>query len=213
MRQKLGLCCSLIHDPDLLILDEPTTGVDPLSRRQFWELIDLMRSRRPGMSVMVATAYMEEAERFDWLIAMNGGRILAAGSPGGPEDADRRRNGRGGLHRPDAGGAARRSQSDPHPPRRRLDAAPVIVAHDLTCRFGDFTAVDSVSFTIERGEIFGFLGSNGCGKTTTMKMLTGLLPATEGEALLFGEPIDANDMAVARAASATCRSRSRSTPN
>ena len=70
MRQKLGLCCALIHDPDLLILDEPTTGVDPLSRRQFWELIDRMRSRRPGMSVLVATAYMEEAERFDALIAM-----------------------------------------------------------------------------------------------------------------------------------------------
>ena len=76
MRQKLGLCCSLIHDPDLLILDEPTTGVDPLSRRQFWELIDRMRARRAGMSVIVATAYMEEAERFDWLIAMNAGKDL-----------------------------------------------------------------------------------------------------------------------------------------
>ena len=81
MRQKLGLCCALIHDPDLLILDEPTTGVDPLSRRQFWELIDRIRARRPGMSVVVATAYMEEAERFDWLIAMNAGRILANGRP------------------------------------------------------------------------------------------------------------------------------------
>src|SRR5579863_8174187 len=81
MRQKLGLCCSLIHDPDLLILDEPTTGVDPLSRRQFWDLIDRLRGRRSGMSVVVATAYMEEAERFDWLIAINNGKILAAGSP------------------------------------------------------------------------------------------------------------------------------------
>ena len=81
MRQKLGLCCSLIHDPDLLILDEPTTGVDPLSRRQFWELIDRLRARRQGMSVLVATAYMEEAERFDWLAAMNAGKVLATGSP------------------------------------------------------------------------------------------------------------------------------------
>jgi ribosome-dependent ATPase len=81
MKQKLGLCCSLIHDPDLLILDEPTTGVDPLSRRQFWELIERIRSRRSGMSVIVATAYMEEAEQFDWLVAMNAGRILATGSP------------------------------------------------------------------------------------------------------------------------------------
>ena len=76
MRQKLGLCCCLIHDPDLLILDEPTTGVDPLSRRQFWVLIDRMRSRSQGMSVLVATAYMEEADRFGWLAAMNAGKVL-----------------------------------------------------------------------------------------------------------------------------------------
>ena len=79
MKQKLGLCCSLIHDPDLLILDEPTTGVDPLSRRQFWELIERIRSRRPGMSVLVATAYMEEAERFEWLVAMDGGKCSRPG--------------------------------------------------------------------------------------------------------------------------------------
>jgi ribosome-dependent ATPase len=194
MRQKLGLCCSLIHDPDLLILDEPTTGVDPLSRRQFWELIDRMRSRRQGMSVVVATAYMEEAERFDWLAAMNAGKVLATGSPAElkastgaatAEDAfiallpEQQRGGHHGLQ---------------IPPHRIFDAEPVITARGLTCRFGDFTAVDRVSFTIERGEIFGFLGSNGSGKTTTMKMLTGLLPPSEGEALLFGQPLDARDM-------------------
>jgi ribosome-dependent ATPase len=194
MRQKLGLCCSLIHDPDLLILDEPTTGVDPLSRRQFWELIDRMRSRRAGMSVVVATAYMEEAERFDTLIAMNDGKVLAAGSPADlkaqthaatveeafiallPEDI---RAGHTKLK---------------VPPHRIVDAEPVITARNLTRRFGDFTAVDRVSFTIERGEIFGFVGSNGCGKTTTMKMLTGLLAPSEGEALLFGQPLDASDI-------------------
>jgi ribosome-dependent ATPase len=194
MRQKLGLCCSLIHDPNLLILDEPTTGVDPLSRRQFWELINRMRSRRQGMSVVVATAYMEEAERFDWLAAMNAGKVLATGSPAElkastgaatVEDAfiallpEQQRGGHQALH---------------IPPRRIVDAEPVISARNLTCRFGDFTAVDRVSFTIERGEIFGFVGSNGCGKTTTMKMLTGLLPPSEGEALLFGHPLDARDM-------------------
>jgi ribosome-dependent ATPase len=194
MRQKLGLCCSLIHDPDLLILDEPTTGVDPLSRRQFWELIDVMRSRRQGMSVVVATAYMEEAERFDWLIAMNAGKVLAAGSP-----ATLKQNSGGATVEDAFIGLLPASQRAGHraihmPPRHILDATPVIVAHDLTCRFGDFTAVDRVSFSIERGEIFGFLGSNGCGKTTTMKMLTGLLPATGGKALLFGRPIDAGDM-------------------
>src|SRR6516225_10183 len=81
MKQKLGLCCALIHDPELLILDEPTTGVDPLSRRQFWELIGRIRTRRRSMSILVATAYMEEAERFDWLVAMNAGKILATGTP------------------------------------------------------------------------------------------------------------------------------------
>jgi len=77
MRQKLGLCCALIHDPDLLILDEPTTGVDPLSRQQFWDLIARIRRRRPDMGVIVATAYMSEAERFDRLVALDGGRVLA----------------------------------------------------------------------------------------------------------------------------------------
>jgi len=194
MRQKLGLCCSLIHDPDLLILDEPTTGIDPLSRRQFWELIERMRARHHGMSVLVATAYMEEAERFDWLAAMDAGKVLAAGSPGElkastgaatVEDAfiallpEQQRAGHRTLH---------------IPPYRAIHDEPVISAHNLTCRFGDFTAVDRASFSIERGEIFGFVGSNGCGKTTTMKMLTGLLPPSEGEALLFGQPLDARDI-------------------
>ncbi|MFY9973368.1 MAG: ATP-binding cassette domain-containing protein, partial [Chromatiaceae bacterium] len=80
MKQKLGLCCALIHDPDLLILDEPTTGVDPLSRRRFWELMGRLRQRRPDLSILVSTAYMEEAERFDVLVAMDGGRVLACGS-------------------------------------------------------------------------------------------------------------------------------------
>ncbi|MBD5603376.1 ATP-binding cassette domain-containing protein, partial [Citrobacter freundii] len=80
MKQKLGLCCALIHDPELLILDEPTTGVDPLSRAQFWDLINSIRQRQTNMSVLVATAYMEEAERFDWLVAMNAGEVLATGS-------------------------------------------------------------------------------------------------------------------------------------
>jgi ribosome-dependent ATPase len=194
MRQKLGLCCSLIHDPDLLILDEPTTGVDPLSRRQFWELIDRIRARRPGMSVIVATAYMEEAERFDWLAAMNAGKVLATGSSTELKTSTGTTTVEGAF----IALLPEQQQGDHHtleiPPRRIFDTAPIITAHDLTCRFGDFTAVDRVNFTIERGEIFGFLGSNGCGKTTTMKMLTGLLPPTAGEALLFGKPLDADDM-------------------
>ena len=123
MRQKLGLCCSLIHDPDLLILDEPTTGVDPLSRRQFWELIDRMRLRRTGMSVVVATAYMEEAERFDWLVAVNDGRVVAAGCPAELKQATGETSIEGRLYRIAAGAAARRASrarhSSPESGRRR----------------------------------------------------------------------------------------------
>jgi ribosome-dependent ATPase len=212
MRQKLGLCCCLIHDPDLLILDEPTTGVDPLSRRQFRDLIDRMRSRRRDMSVVVATAYMEEAEGFDWLVAMNAGRVLATGSPAELKARTRAATVEDAfiaLLPEELRGDHRKLNIPPH---LVLDAEPVITASDLTCRFGDFTAVDQVSFTIERGEIFGFLGSNGCGKTTTMKMLTGLLPPTEGGALLFGQPLDARDM-TSRYREAICRNRSLSTPS
>jgi ribosome-dependent ATPase len=197
MRQKLGLCCSLIHDPDLLILDEPTTGVDPLSRRQFWDLIDRLRARRAGMSVIVATAYMEEAERFDWLIGMNDGKVLATGSPSDLKQQTGTLSIEGAfvVLLPQRRRSLADNQVDP-----RLDgnAEPVIVAKDLTCRFGDFTAVDQVSFSIRRGEIFGFVGSNGSGKTTTMKMLTGLLPPSEGEALIFGEAMHAGDLEARR---------------
>lgn len=195
MKQKLGLCCALIHDPDLLILDEPTTGVDPLARAQFWDLIARIRSERPAMSVIVATAYMDEAQRFDWLIAMDAGRVLATGAPAEllartgcdsleaafiallPEDERR-------GHKP----------VTLEPLRADAQTGTAIEARGLTMRFGDFTAVDHVSFRIRRGEIFGFLGSNGCGKSTTMKMLTGLLPATEGTAQLFGKTVDPKDI-------------------
>ena len=192
MKQKVGLCTALVHDPDLLILDEPTTGVDPLSRQQFWTLIDDIRRDRTQMSVVVATAYMDEAARFDWLIAMDTGRILATGTP-----ADlMQRTGTRSLEAAYVAllPAEQRGDGGPLviPPRTATGGEPAIVARHLTRRFGAFTAVKDVSFEIDRGEIFGFLGSNGCGKSTTMKMLTGLLPATEGEAFLFGERVDAD---------------------
>ncbi|MBK3750226.1 ribosome-associated ATPase/putative transporter RbbA [Stutzerimonas balearica] len=193
MKQKLGLCCALIHDPDLLILDEPTTGVDPLSRAQFWELIERIRGERPQMSVLVATAYMDEAQRFDHLVAMDAGRVLATGTPA----ELLARTGSDTLEQ----AFIRLLPEDKRRQHRELEIPPrgpsdgfAIEAHGLTMRFGDFVAVDRVNFRIARGEIFGFLGSNGCGKTTTMKMLTGLLPASEGEALLFGKPVDPHDM-------------------
>ncbi|HBX6372958.1 ribosome-associated ATPase/putative transporter RbbA [Klebsiella pneumoniae] len=195
MKQKLGLCCALIHDPQLLILDEPTTGVDPLSRAQFWELIDSIRQRQPAMSVLVATAYMEEAERFDWLVAMNAGEVLATGSAAELKAQTSSQT----LEQafiallPEAQRQAHRAVVIP--PRDSREEEIAIEARGLTMRFGNFVAVDHVNFRIARGEIFGFLGSNGCGKSTTMKMLTGLLPASEGEAWLFGQPVDPKDIA------------------
>lgn len=194
MKQKLSLCCSLIHDPDLLILDEPTTGIDPLSRRQFWALIDEIRAERPGMTVLVSTAYMEEAERFERLVAIDAGRVLAQG----PTADILARAGAASLEQAylalQAGDGAKTSAQFSLAPRAATVGPPAIVAEGLTRRFGDFTAVDRVSFSIGRGEIFGFLGSNGCGKTTTMKMLTGLLGITEGKAQLLGRSVVATDL-------------------
>lgn len=190
MKQKLGLCCALIHDPELLILDEPTTGVDPLSRAQFWDLINSIRQRQTNMSVLVATAYMEEAERFDWLVAMNAGEVLATGSA----QQLREQTNSNTLEQafiallPEAQRQAHKPVVIP--PYHAEQEEIAIEAKDLTMRFGKFVAVDHVNFRIPRGEIFGFLGSNGCGKSTTMKMLTGLLPASEGEAWLFGQAVD-----------------------
>ena len=193
MKQKLSLCCALVHDPQLLILDEPTTGVDPLSRRQFWQLVAELRAENPGMTVLVATAYMEEAEQFDYLLALDAGRVLACRPmaevlSGGITleaayvamlPAERRSPWHDEMLTPFA--------ADPALP-------PAIEAEHLSKRFGDFTAVNDVSFRIAQGEIFGFLGSNGCGKSTTMKMLTGLLAASDGSARLLGRPVAAGNL-------------------
>ncbi|MGR7994428.1 ribosome-associated ATPase/putative transporter RbbA [Xanthobacter sp. ZOL 2024] len=194
MKQKLGLCCALVHDPDLLILDEPTTGVDPLSRRQFWDFVDSIRADRPQLTLLVATSDMEEAARFERVVMVDAGRLLADNTPAALLTA----TGQPSLERafisllPED----RRGDGEGSGPVAPLaDDAPIAIeSRGLTRRFGDFVAVDHVSFKIRRGEIFGFLGSNGCGKSTTMKMLTGLLPASEGEALLFGVPVDPSDI-------------------
>jgi ribosome-dependent ATPase len=196
MKQKVGLCGALVHTPELLILDEPTTGVDPLSRRQFWTLIDDIRAERPSMSVVISTAYMDEAQQWAWIVAMDAGRVLSTGTPAelmqrtGTKDLEKcfiallpeeKRMGHTELV---------------IPPRSASEGEIAIESHDLTRRFGTFTAVDHVTLKIEVGEIFGFLGSNGCGKSTTMKMLTGLLPPTEGTATLFGSSVEAGSMEV-----------------
>ena len=196
MKQKLGLCCALIHDPDLLILDEPTTGVDPLSRRQFWRLIARIRASRPGMSVLIATAYMEEAEGFDWLVAVDAGRVLATGTPGELRERTRRDTLEGAFLALLPEERRRGHREVVIPPHEAGEV--VISSRGLQMRFGDFVAVDDVNLDVRRGEIFGFLGSNGCGKSTTMKMLTGLLEPSAGEARLLGRRLDAKNLETRR---------------
>ncbi|GAB3472327.1 ribosome-associated ATPase/putative transporter RbbA [Massilia terrae] len=198
MRQKLGLCCALIHDPDLLILDEPTTGVDPLARAQFWELVAAIRHFRPALTIVVATAYMEEASGFDRLVALAAGRVLADGTA----EQLLARTGTRSLEQAFTvllGGAAPAAAATAAASSAPSNAGPPAVeAHALRRCFGTFVAVDDVSFSIARGEIFGFIGSNGCGKSTTMKMLTGLLAPSSGEVRLFGKPLRPGDQATRR---------------
>ena len=151
------------------------------------------------MSVIVATAYMDEARRFDWLVAMDAGKVLATGTPAELLQ-------RAGTDSLDAAFIAllpeekRRGHREVTlPPLAAGNNAEVAIEADgLTMRFGKFVAVDHVSFRIRRGEIFGFIGSNGCGKSTTMKMLTGLLPASEGRASLLGHEVNPKDIATRR---------------
>ena len=190
MKQKLGLCCALIHDPDLLVLDEPTTGVDPLARRQFRELLSKIREQNPGITILTATAYMDEAASFDRLEAMYDGKILFSGTP----EEILRFTGKNDLDSafiqllPED---KRQTHKEITVTRKNTCDEVAISAKDLCKNFGSFSAVDNVSFTICKGEIFGFLGSNGCGKTTTMRMLAGLLPPSSGSVEFFGKPRDA----------------------
>ena len=194
MKQKLGLCCALIHDPELLILDEPTTGVDPLSRRDFWKLIASIKSKNQNMSVLIATAYMQEAASFDTIIAMDDGKILMQGTLKELLEKTKCDNIDEAFIEllPSEKRAGHKKLVVPVKNDYKDDYA--IEAENLIMQFGDFIAVNNVNLKIKQGEIFGFLGSNGCGKTTTMKMLTGLLSPTSGSAKLFGEEVKDNSL-------------------
>ena len=168
MKQKLALSCALIHKPEILFLDEPTTGVDPVSRREFWGMLGRLRSQ--GITIVVSTPIVEEARRCDRMAFISEGQILGIGTP---DDILQRFS---DIFCPPGLQSVREG--------RRDDA--VIEVEGLTKRFGNFTAVDHISFSVFRGEIFGFLGANGAGKTTAMRMLTGLSRPTEGKALVAG---------------------------
>ncbi|GAB6034362.1 ATP-binding cassette domain-containing protein [Galenea microaerophila] len=253
MKQKLGLVCTLIHQPELLILDEPTTGVDPVSRRDFWSILsELLQTQR--MTALISTAYLDEATRFHHLAMMYQGRILASGEPESIQQehpgtilaietdnpaavtarlietfdqveavGNRIRVYLEGVSEAQAIAYFRqkvpdftltayeleeptledtfiallKQQKEVRSSVNRItssvSSAPVesatemaIVAENLTRDFGDFRAVDHVSFQVAQGEIFGLLGANGAGKTTVIRMLTGILPPTSGEGRVAG---------------------------
>lgn len=167
MKQKLGLACTLVREPELLILDEPTVGVDPLSRRELWEILQKLVESE-GLTVLLSTAYMDEAEQCGKVIVMAEGKVLAEGTPAGLQDY------------------LRPQKALNFGKERTVYEQVVIEVKDLVKKFGDFVAVDKVSFAVKRGEIFGLLGPNGAGKTTTFRILCGLLSATNGELAVAG---------------------------
>ncbi len=191
MRQKLALCCTLIHLPQIIFLDEPTTGVDPISRRDFWLIINRLVVER-GTTVLMTTSYLDEAERCHRVALLHQGKIIAQGPPARLQAEA----GCDALGRPctleevfiRAMGQEADTIMPPQPTRVSVPASsePVIVVESLTKKFGAFTAVDHVSFEINRGEIFGFLGPNGAGKTTVIKMLTGILTPSSGRGSVAG---------------------------
>lgn len=254
MKQKLGLICTLIHEPELAILDEPTTGVDPVSRRDFWAILAEWQAVK-GMTALVSTAYMDEAVRFHRLSFLSHGRVLASGTPAdvqslvpgvvvtfestpqleaverlkhryaqveslGPslhvfspeQDAEAAVAGIRQVLDPlpvahlrtdepeledvvvalllkeqdgQTRASERSSQSAPLANRPQFDG-PAVEAKELIRDFGSFRAVDRVSFDMQQGEIFGLLGANGAGKTTVIKMLTGIVPPSGGEGRVAG---------------------------
>jgi ABC-2 type transport system ATP-binding protein len=254
MKQKLGLACTLVRSPELLLLDEPTVGVDPVSRRELWQIVYRL-VQQEGMTVLLSTAYLDEAERCHEVILMHEGEVLGCGPPQQfreqsrgrtymvsapgerkrvvqeklagaasvvdaliqgervrlvmagetPPDAARLLPEVAGVsiqpvpprledsfiamlkqRRAEGDGKSRSDQTAQTPLRVSNGHGPVIEIRDVKRRFGDFYAVKGVTFEVKCGEVFGLLGANGAGKSTTFRMLCGLLPATEGSLRVAG---------------------------
>lgn len=175
MQKKLALCCNLIHEPDILILDEPTLGVDPASRRHLWNMI--AEYHLLGKTIVMSTSYMDEAERCERLAFLMDGRLLSCDSPEAfgknLEDVFLSRSKK-----------IEWKMALPFP--KRLTEGDVIRVDGLSKRFDAFTAVDRIGFTVRRGEVFGFVGPNGSGKTTTIRILCGIIPPSEGKIEVAG---------------------------
>lgn len=173
MKQKLALSCALIHRPEVLFLDEPTTGVDPVSRTEFWDMLQKLKER--NITILASTPYKEEIERCDEIIHS------AAEVPYQPSLMEKEE----GLRISHSSSISSSSLIGEEQEGAML-GTPAVVVNGLVKRFGTFNAVDNISFSVQRGEIFGFLGANGAGKTTAMRILSGLSQPTEGTATVAG---------------------------
>ena len=175
MKQKLALSCALVHQPSVLFLDEPTTGVDPVSRKELWEMLLMLKER--GITIVASTPYLDEVRCCERVAFLDQGKVRGIGTPDDiltqfasifdPPGIDKSEE--------------RKVQSE--------ESDNVIEVEHLVKAFGDFHAVDDISFSVKRGEIFGFLGANGAGKTTAMHMLTGLNQPTSGTGRVVGYDI------------------------
>ena len=169
MKQKLALCCALVHQPSVLFLDEPTTGVDPVSRKEFWKMLSQLKERE--ITIVASTPYLDEVRKCERVAFLSEGRIRGIGTPDEILTTFRDIFNPPAIEKLEAGTKSNEN---------------AIEVEHLVKAFGSFHAVDDISFTVRKGEIFGFLGANGAGKTTAMRMLTGLSQPTDGNGKVAG---------------------------
>lgn len=171
MKQKLALCCALVHKPQVLFLDEPTTGVDPVSRKEFWEILAHLKER--NITIIASTPYIDEVQKCERVGFLSDGILKGVGTPDAILDTFK------DVFNPPPIEHKQRDDTE-------KETENVIEVEHLVKAFGSFHAVDDISFTVKKGEIFGFLGANGAGKTTAMHMLTGLNQPTSGTGRVVG---------------------------
>ena len=177
MKQKLALSCALVHQPSVLFLDEPTTGVDPVSRKEFWEMLSMLKER--NITIVASTPYLDEVRQCERVAFLSEGHVMGIDTPEIILDRFKDIFNPPGLNHGDR-------LLDVNGQAVNQEPVPVIQVEHLVKAFGDFHAVDDISFSVKRGEIFGFLGANGAGKTTAMHMLTGLNQPTSGTGRVAG---------------------------